>query len=90
MKLTAIILTGLVLCSSVVCAQEEKNEFSIDAQLRARGEYRNGVLSPRADGQLPAFFINNRARFSLGYKRDRLQMKLSAQHVGVGTGPSDR
>lgn len=83
MKLTAIILTGLVLCSSVVCAQEEKNEFSIDAQLRARGEYRNGVLSPRADGQLPAFFINNRARFSLGYKRDRLQMKLSAQHVGV-------
>ena len=83
MKLTAIILTGLVLCSSVVCAQEEKNEFSIDAQLRARGEYRNGVLSPRADGQLPVFFINNRARFSLGYKRDRLQMKLSAQHVGV-------
>ncbi len=83
MKLTAIILTGLVLCSSVVCAQEEKNEFSIDAQLRARGEYRNGVLSPRDDGQLPVFFINNRARFSLGYKRDRLQMKLSAQHVGV-------
>ena len=83
MKLTAIFLTGLVLCSSVVCAQEEKNEFSIDAQLRARGEYRNGVLSPRADGQLPVFFINNRARFSLGYKRDRLQMKLSAQHVGV-------
>ena len=36
MKLTAIFLTGLVLCSSVVCAQEEKNEFSIDAQLRAR------------------------------------------------------
>lgn len=87
MKLTSIILTGLVLCSSAAFAQgeaqEKKNEFTIDAQLRARAEYRNGVLSPRAEGQLPASFINNRARFSLGYKRDRLQMKLSAQHIGV-------
>lgn len=83
MKLTSIILTGLVLCSSVSYAQEEKNEFSIDAQLRGRAEYRNGVLSPRYEGDLHSAFINSRARFSLGYKREHLQMKLSAQHVGV-------
>lgn len=83
MKLTSIILTGLVICSSGVYAQEEKNEFNIDAQLRGRAEYRNGALSPRAEGELPASFINSRARFSLGYKRDRLQMKLAVQHVGV-------
>ena len=84
MKLTTVILTGLVFCSAAtLSAQEKKNEFAIDAQLRTRAEYRNGALLPRLEGELPAFFINNRARFALGYKRERLQMKLAAQHVGV-------
>lgn len=83
MKLTAVFLMGSVLLSSAVHAQGEKNEFSIDAQIRGRAEYRNGVLNPRNEGDHPAFFINDRARFSLGFKRDRLQMKLGAQHVGV-------
>ena len=84
MKLTTFILTGLVFCSAAtLSAQEKKNEFTIDAQLRTRAEYRNGALLPRLEGELPAFFINNRARFALGYKRERLQMKLAAQHVGV-------
>ncbi|MEG0038766.1 MULTISPECIES: alginate export family protein [Bacteroides] len=64
-------------------AQNGQNTFTIDTQLRSRAEYRNGALSPRSEGDHPAFFINNRARFSLGYQRERLQMKLSAQHVGV-------
>lgn len=83
MKPTSIIAFGLLFCSLPICAQDGKNEFTIDAQLRERAEYRNGVLSPRQEGELPAFFINSRARFSLGYQRERLQMKLSAQHVGV-------
>lgn len=84
MKLTTTLLTVWLLCPFAINAQQEaKNEFTIDAQLRARAEYRNGVLSPRLEGELPAFFINNRARMSMGYSRERLQMKLSAQHVGV-------
>lgn len=84
MKLTtALIASGFLFCSFPIVAQDGKNEFTIDAQLRERAEYRNGVLSPRFEGESPAFFINSRARFSLGYQRERLQMKLSAQHVGV-------
>ena len=84
MKLTTIILAGLMLCPLYVQAQEEqKNQFMIDAQIRERGEYRNGVLAPREEGDLPAYFINSRARLSLGYQRERLQIKFSAQHVGV-------
>lgn len=83
MKLTSIIVSGLILCWLPALAQEGNNEFTIDAQLRERAEYRNGALNPRLEGELPAFFINSRARFSLGYQRERLQMKLSAQHVGV-------
>ncbi|MDR0835396.1 MAG: alginate export family protein [Tannerella sp.] len=71
-----------------VFAQEKndavkENEFTVDAQIRTRAEYRNGALNPRLENQLPASFINDRARFSIGYKRSNLQMKLSAQQVGV-------
>lgn len=42
-----------------------------------------GALMPRNEGEEPAGFINNRARLSMEYKRSDLQMKISAQHVGV-------
>ncbi len=83
MKLTTIILSAILMSSSFLHAQEKKNQFTIDAQLRGRAEYRNGVLAPREEGDKPAFFIYNRARLSMGYQREKLQMKFSAQHVGV-------
>lgn len=76
-------LLGLLFSMPHLHAQEGQSVFTIDAQLRTRAEYRNGALTPRSAGELPAFFINNRARFGLGYERERLQMRLSAQHVGV-------
>lgn len=60
-----------------------ENEFSITAQIRPRAEYRNGALNPRSAGQEPAYFINNRARLSMEYKRQNLSLKISGQHVGV-------
>lgn len=79
-------MIGLLGCCANAAAQEEgaeKNEFSISAQIRPRGEYRNGVLSPRDPGAEPAWFINNRARISMEYARPGLTMRFSAQHVGV-------
>lgn len=81
--LSAVALLG---CCTVATAQEDavkKNEFTISAQIRPRGEYRNGVLTPRDQGAEPAWFINNRARLSLEYARPGLTMRFSAQHVGV-------
>ena len=52
-------------------------------QIRPRAEYRNGALTPRDEGVAPTSFINNRARLSMDYKRSDLELKMSAQHVGV-------
>lgn len=69
---------------SLVHAQEnEESHFWASAQIRTRGEYRNGALSPRGEGDKPAGFINERARLTLGYERKKLSLKFSAQHVGV-------
>lgn len=62
---------------------EKENEFSMSMQIRPRAEYRNGALFPRLEGQEAASFINNRARLSMDYKRSDLEIKMSAQHVGV-------
>ncbi len=71
-----------VLAATSVMAQEE-NEFSIDAQLRTRGEYNHGAINPRDEGENGATFFNNRARLSMGWKRSNLELKASVQHTGV-------
>lgn len=84
MKLVNIILTtALILSSFCLFAQEREESFSVSAQLRARGEYRNGALFPREKGEKPATFVNERVRLILGYQRPNLEFKLSGQHVGV-------
>ena len=60
-----------------------ENTFYMSAQIRARGEYRHGALFPFDNGDKSAYFINNRARLSIGYGRSNLELKISAQHVGV-------
>lgn len=88
-KIKHIILMGLILVPLVLSAQneEQNKEFSISAQIRARGEYRNGALFPRNEGESASEFINNRARLSLGYIQHHagsdLELKVSGQHVGL-------
>lgn len=87
MKTIGLILAGMLACPFYSGAtddnQTKENQFSMSVQIRPRAEYRNGVLFPRPAGEEAAGFINNRARISMEYMRDRLSMKLSAQHVGV-------
>ena len=63
--------------------QGSEQALTADAQLRSRGEYRNGALMPRNEGDQPAVFVNERARLSLQYDRSDLAVRLSAQHTGV-------
>lgn len=72
---------GLAMLVMAAGAQNEST-FTIDAQLRTRGEYNNGAVYPRGEGQLPATFINERARVSMGFERGQLELKVSAQHTG--------
>lgn len=55
----------------------------VDVQLRTRGEYNHGALYPRKRSEPPAYFASDRARLSLSYEKERLQLKVSAQHTGV-------
>ena len=75
----------LMLLPNMTFAQttEKENEFTMSMQIRPRAEYRNGALFPRIEGEEPTAFINNRARLSMDYKRSDLEIKMSAQHVGV-------
>lgn len=88
MKKWILIFSGLLMCNLGFAEGNETedtkdNDFSIGVQIRPRAEYRNGVLFPRAESADAAGFITNRARLSMGYKRDRLSLGVSAQHVGV-------
>ncbi|MDL2257240.1 alginate export family protein [Bacteroidales bacterium OttesenSCG-928-I14] len=84
MKALRNIITIILLVNTFcLFAQDRQDSFSISTQLRSRGEYRNGSLFPREEGEMPATFINDRARLSLNYKRPNLEMRLSGQHVGV-------
>lgn len=84
MRVLRNILTAILLIPSFcLFAQEKQESFSMSAQLRSRGEYRNGALFPRTEGESPATFINDRVRLSMDYKRPNLELKLSGQHVGV-------
>lgn len=87
MKKLVVLVAGLLSVALFAQAEEtqntKENTFSMKVQIRPRAEYRNGVLFPRPKDAESTGFINNRARFSLGYERDRLSIGLSAQHVGV-------
>lgn len=82
-RIPFILFAVLFFFTQNVFSQSDENETSLSVQLRPRAEYRNGSLTPRAEGGLPAGFINNRARLSLDFKRENLMMKVSGQHVGV-------
>ena len=57
--------------------------MALDVQLRTRGEYNNGAIVPRNEGETPALFINERARVGVHYSQQHLELRLAAQHTGV-------
>ncbi len=58
-------------------------QFSIDAYMRPRFEFRNGYRDPISANLQPAFIISQRTRLSLNYTNDKLTLKLSPQDVRV-------
>ena len=57
--------------------------FETSLQLRPRLEYRNGYKTLLFEGQDAATFISQRSRLSLGYKNEKLLVKLAAQNIHV-------
>lgn len=61
----------------------EEHAFIVDAQVRSRGEYRNGAIIPRVHGETPSIFVLERARLSLGYASNGVQLQISGQQAGL-------
>ena len=78
-----LLMALAALSFTAVQAQQNLGDLQVDAQLRTRGEYRNGALSLRDQGAKPALFINDRMRLGIGWERQNLSLKLAAQHTGV-------
>lgn len=76
-----LLTAAITMVAAAVCAQE--NEFTIDAQLRTRAEHNDGAITPSVQGDQSANFINERARLSLNFKRDNLEMRASVQQTNV-------
>ena len=82
------LLIATLLAAAPVWAQNDsvpENELTVDAQLMTRGEIRRGGLIAGKDVQDAdkANFVIDRARLTVGFKRDALSMKVSMQHTGL-------
>lgn len=64
-------------------AQQSQAQFTLNGQLRDRGEIREGVGNLVPLGSKPAAFISQRTRLNFGYQWDRLTFGVSVQDVRV-------
>ncbi len=64
---------------------DKPNELTVDAQLMSRVEERKGGLPGNVSDkdENRSHFISGRARMSIGYEKEHLSFKVTAQHQGV-------
>lgn len=74
-----ILLTFLSLIGSNKCWAQ----FSINAQIRNRAEYRNGYKNLVSKGTIPSILISQRTRICFLYETDNLKIKYSPQDVRI-------
>ncbi|MEH6763324.1 MAG: alginate export family protein [Aequorivita antarctica] len=59
------------------------SQFTIDAELRPRFEFRHGYKTLYPDNVDPATFVSQRTRLNFGYKTEKLHFYLSPQDIRV-------
>lgn len=59
------------------------SQFTVDAQLRPRFEFRHGYKTLFPDDVDPAAFVSQRTRLNFGFKTEKLQFYLSPQDIRV-------
>lgn len=75
-KRTNIIMLFVLLMSTPIFAQ-----FTIDAELRTRAEFNNGLMTLPTDNAEAALFVTQRSRLNLKYKNDKFTSFISMQDV---------
>jgi hypothetical protein len=78
-KFSGLLFFLLLLTSINVLAQT----LEIDADLRARFEYRHGFNNLFPNDTEPAAFVNQRSRLNIGYKAEKLSLFVALQDVSI-------
>ena len=58
-------------------------DFTVDAQVRARGEFRTGLGTLDDGSEGPNLMVNDRVRLAFGWERKNISLKIAAQHTGL-------
>ena len=74
-----IIITLVFFCMFQMGAQE----FTVDADLRQRFEYRHGFTTLFPDNAEPAAFVRQRARLNFNYSAEKLKLFIAVQDVST-------
>ena len=53
------------------------SQFTVNAEIRPRGEVRNGFKVLPTDNSTPAFFVSQRTRLGLAYKAEKISTKVT-------------
>ncbi len=67
----------------VVAVQGLAQELTLGAQIRPRGEFRNGFKTLTEKDRDAAFFIEQRSRIFAGFRTDKFQVKMNVQDIRV-------
>ena len=62
--------------------QRDYGDFTLEAQVRARGEIRTGLGTKDEDHPASNMFANDRVRLGFGWERNNISLKVSLQHAG--------
>ncbi|TAE35826.1 MAG: hypothetical protein EAY66_08155 [Sphingobacteriales bacterium] len=78
-----LIITIAILFAITLQTSKTYAQFTLNGQLRTRGEHRNGFANLIPQSAEAANFISQRTRLNFGYKWDRVTFGVSMQDVRV-------
>lgn len=73
----------LVILVFLFASLKSYSQFTVDAQLRPRFEYRHGYKTLFPDNVNPAIFVSQRTRINFYYRTEKLHFYLSPQDIRV-------
>lgn len=85
-RVIAILIVVLLAFHNGTFAQEMKDSFSVDIEIRPRFELRNGFKKPIEENNDPAAFIEQRNRLYMNYLNDRIEVRLTLQDIRIWGG----
>jgi len=78
--------TNLLLLLFLLISLGANAQLNFSTEIRPRAELRDGYFKLSTANQTPAFFISQRSRLGVGFKKSDLEVKLTAQDARIWGG----